>query len=141
MDKKGILDKDTGLESIFPTDAPRFCILRPSDLPTPSVLFFYCCPSGSPIRHRMLYSSFRNAIIHDAENSGLTIRKKVESDDPTDWDAKGLAELIRELSSSTSSDPKSSQAPNIVRPAGPAGRRPATRPPRRTPVSSTIARD
>ncbi|CAG8548893.1 22004_t:CDS:10, partial [Racocetra persica] len=50
-----------------------------------STIFIYTCPTSSKIRERMLYSSCRGSVIAYGESDcGLTVAKKLETNDPKD---------------------------------------------------------
>jgi twinfilin-like protein len=51
---------------------------RGSPATAPKILFIYTCPSSSPVRHRMLYSSSVQFVIKESEaQTGVVVSKKV----------------------------------------------------------------
>lgn len=65
-------------ESPQQESTPKVIVSDPESLPNSKVVFIYTCPSASPVRHRMIYSSSLRGLIRDAQHLvGLTIDKKV----------------------------------------------------------------
>jgi hypothetical protein len=60
-----------------PSDAAASAT-SPTTATSRKILFIYTCPSSSPVRHRMLYSSALRGVMKDAEDkSGIKVEKKV----------------------------------------------------------------
>lgn len=82
MEKQGAEDVDEG-------EVPVVEDLKIEDTPEPvpaakgRVLFLYTCPSGSPIKYRMVYSSSVRGVQQDAvDKAGVQIAGKVCSGRP-----------------------------------------------------------
>ncbi|CAG8613728.1 333_t:CDS:10 [Acaulospora morrowiae] len=91
------------LANSLPSDAPRFSFLaydhdyKGKDFK--SIIFIYTCPSSSKIKERMLYSSCRGSVISFCENEiGLTITKKMETNDPSDLTKSYILEELHPVS-------------------------------------------
>jgi len=74
------------------------------------IVFIYSCPSTSPVRHRMLYSSGSGAVYRSASDRLSSIdgasplaTRKVETSDPKEINAKFLADELAVSSTSSSS--------------------------------------
>ncbi|KAI0054174.1 actin depolymerizing protein [Auriscalpium vulgare] len=90
------------------------------------IIFIYSCPSSSPVKHRMLYSSGSSSVYQNAKTllpQLLLAARKVETSNPDELDA---AYLEAELGHSN--EPSRVSTPNVAaegfaRPRGPARRR------------------
>ncbi|KAI5481114.1 PTK9 protein tyrosine kinase 9 [Pseudohyphozyma bogoriensis] len=86
-----ILADPQPLDLSLPTSSPSYTFYSHTN---GAVVFIYCCPSSSPIRHRMLYSSSCLGVPRTATALGLTVSKKIETSDPSEVD---LAFILAEL--------------------------------------------
>nr|XP_019002060.1 uncharacterized protein I203_05196 [Kwoniella mangroviensis CBS 8507]OCF65521.1 hypothetical protein I203_05196 [Kwoniella mangroviensis CBS 8507] len=70
------------------------------------VIFIYCCPSSSPVKFRMIYSTSVRSVQQDAsDKAGVEIVGKIETSDPTDLTESYLKQSIPSSSSSSVSKP------------------------------------
>jgi len=74
------------------------------------IVFIYSCPSTSPVKHRMLYSSGSGAVYKTAsgllssiDGASPLATRKVETSDPKEINAKFLTEELASSSTSSSS--------------------------------------
>lgn len=73
---------------------PRYTLYKYDDTQT---LFIYTCPSSSKIKERMLYASARATMLKVAESQGsISITKKLEGSDPSEFTAQVLADEFKE---------------------------------------------
>lgn len=109
------------------------CALIPLDLilmqTFSAVAFIYSCPSGSPIKSRMVYSTGAGGIFRQVkemlgEQRGFALAsRKIETSDPRELTAAFLREELA-LGNGTGDGNNSSTRPaSFARPKGPAGRR------------------
>ncbi|CAG8518048.1 2571_t:CDS:2 [Acaulospora colombiana] len=91
-------------------------------IPNLVLVFIYCCPSGSPVKHRMVYSSGVVSVVNAAKGMGVSVAKRSETSDPEDINE---AFLQQELSNtpSGSSTPVSGERVAFAKPRGPPRRR------------------
>jgi len=92
------------------------------------IVFIYCCPSSSPVKHRMLYSSgallvYQGAksILESAGGDQLAGRK-IETSDPQELNEAFLKEALG-VGHSNESAPTSQSQPLFAKPKGPGRRR------------------
>jgi twinfilin-like protein len=83
---------------VLPSDASVIRqLLSDPDLTNPRIVFIYSCPSASPVKHRMLYSSGSASVYQTAKSilpPLLLAPRKVETSDPQELGASFLrAEL------------------------------------------------
>ncbi|KAI8049158.1 hypothetical protein BDF22DRAFT_746227 [Syncephalis plumigaleata] len=85
------------LANAIPNDVPRFTFYsykKDDDDDKEVIIFIYTCPSSSNIRERMLYSSVRGALLNTVKDMGITVEKKMETDDVTELTAQELSSLF-----------------------------------------------
>ncbi|OCF41449.1 hypothetical protein I317_04750 [Kwoniella heveanensis CBS 569] len=72
--------------SSTPAPAPAAAEETPASTPSKGrVLFIYCCPSSSPVKFRMIYSTSVRGMQQDAaDQAGVEIIAKLETSDPSD---------------------------------------------------------
>jgi len=87
-----------------------------------STIYIYCCPSGSPVRHRMLYSAGVQPLAHKVKQIGLKIDKKSETSEPEEINEAWLLQELRQLDSGLST-PASTERIAFAKPRGPPRRR------------------
>lgn len=89
------------------------------------IIFVYCCPSSSPIKHRMLYSSGVAVAVHEAKQMGVPVAKRIETSDPSDLDAQFLLSALGldEHPSGATPGASAGEARPFARPKGPARKR------------------
>ncbi|KAG8738490.1 Twinfilin-1 [Ceratobasidium sp. 414] len=88
----------------------------------PHVIFTYTCPSGSPVKHRMLYSSGVASFVHDVKAQlGVVAVKRLEASDPTELDLDWLRSELTPAGTGTQTPVDDSKKP-FAKPRGP-GRR------------------
>ncbi|KAI0065422.1 actin depolymerizing protein [Artomyces pyxidatus] len=94
------------------------------------IIFIYSCPSSSPIKHRMLYSSGSSSVYLTAKSflpAGLLATRKVETSSPSEIDAAYLQAEIGHSSNDSSrvATPNSGSEDKkaFSRPKGPPRRR------------------
>jgi len=122
LDEASNIDIDD-LANSFPTDSPRFAFYAYQHIhngqDVRSNVFIYICPPNSKIRERMLYSSCRGSVITFGESeAGITITKKLETNDPADLTK---TYILEELHPVTETAPKTFSRPK------PPGRKGAVR--------------
>ncbi|KAI0035941.1 hypothetical protein K488DRAFT_42223 [Vararia minispora EC-137] len=123
------------LGSKIPSSNPSFAFFRWHQAPSgpqigPSlvhrcpIVFIYSCPSSSPVKHRMLYSSGSSSVYQTAKSAlpaGLLASRKVETSDPSELSSSFLAaELGASNESSRTGTPAS--AGGFSKPRGPTRR-------------------
>ena len=99
---------------------------------TGPLAFIYSCPSGSPIKHRMLYSSGMLLVYHHAKGllegtPATLLTRKVETSDPKEINEHFLKSVLgANLGSEegvASTPAQDEQKPMFARPKGPPRRR------------------
>ncbi|KAF8319344.1 actin depolymerizing protein [Clavulina sp. PMI_390] len=66
------------------------------------IIFIYACPSSSPVKSRMLYSSSANTLVqHARTNFNITVSKRVEVSDPSDIDVPWLKRELEPTASTS----------------------------------------
>ncbi|CDO72895.1 hypothetical protein BN946_scf185002.g80 [Trametes cinnabarina] len=128
----------SGLGNAIPATDPSYAFFAwPHSLTSPprrEIVPIYSCPSASPVRHRMLYSSAVLSVVNDVKellsSSGSTstlASRKVETSDPLELDEKYL---ISELGLGSAGAPAqgvqaeaSDIKPKFARPKGPGRKR------------------
>lgn len=94
--------------------------------------FIYSCPSGSPIKHRMLYSSGMLLVYHHAKGllegtPATLLTRKVETSDPKEINEHFLKSVLGtnlgSEESGASTPAQDEQKPMFARPKGPPRRR------------------
>ncbi|KAI0780732.1 actin depolymerizing protein [Trametes elegans] len=124
--------------SIPPSDPSYAFFAWPQSITTPprrEIVPIYSCPSASPVRHRMLYSSAVLSVVRDVkallDSAGSTssvASRKVETSEPSELDEKFLiAELGLDRSDASagaaSLPTESTDKKPFARPKGPGRRR------------------
>ncbi|PVG02256.1 actin depolymerizing protein [Serendipita vermifera] len=87
-----------------------------------SIIFIYCCPSGSPVKHRMVYSSGVVSVVNAAKTMGVSVAKRSETSDPEDINEAFLQQELSHTPSG-SSTPVSGERVAFAKPKGPPRRR------------------
>jgi len=118
------------LGSKIPSSNPSFAFFSWSDgTPERRIVFIYSCPSASPVKHRMLYSSGSSSVYQTAKAllpALLLAPRKVETSDPHELGASFLrAELGQSKEPSGMGTPINSGLGGVAfaRPKGPYKRR------------------
>lgn len=97
------LHLDTTASSVSPSDVhinisssePRYSFYNYPN--QNGVVFMYSCPTNSKIKERMVYAASRSRILSVAEkDAGLTIVKRLEASNPSEWTEDVLAEEFKE---------------------------------------------
>jgi len=103
--------------SLLPSLTPAYAFLSWSHDDRQDIVFIYSCPSSSPIKHRMIYSSGASSVLAIAKDNGVTVVRKVETSDPKEVNEAFIrGELgLNNLSSGDDKKP-------FARPRGPARR-------------------
>ncbi|CAH7665983.1 hypothetical protein PPACK8108_LOCUS282 [Phakopsora pachyrhizi] len=95
----------------FPTDIPSYTFYSlkdehgGEDYGKTRYVFIYACPSESPVKSRLIYSSSSSSVSSKVNELGIRIDKKIETSDPEEIDKDYI---ISELLSTTVSDPNNS---------------------------------
>ncbi|TFK29820.1 actin depolymerizing protein [Coprinopsis marcescibilis] len=120
------------LASSLPSSEPCFAFFAWAPQDQRSVVFIYSCPSNSPIKHRMIYSSSSTSTYQGAKSiiSNLSsdvdlAARKIETSDPSEINEAYLRSELGfkgDASDAGSSTPQQSKA-MFARPKGPARRR------------------
>ncbi|KZV84427.1 actin depolymerizing protein [Exidia glandulosa HHB12029] len=89
------------------------------------IVFIYSCPSSSPVKHRMVYSSGVGVAVNEAKQMGIPVAKRVETSDLDDLDAAFLlASLgLDNATSGTAGSTPAGEPRGFARPKGPARKR------------------
>ncbi|KAF8576390.1 actin depolymerizing protein [Ramaria rubella] len=82
----------------LPSSDPSYAFFAWSH-PHRDIVLIYSCPSTSPIKHRMLFSSGLSSVLTTAKALGVPVTRKIETSDPQEVDG---AFLRAELSSAGS---------------------------------------
>lgn len=86
------------------------------------VVFIYWCPSGSPVKYRMVYSTTVRGIQQDAmDKVGIEVVGKLETSDKTDLTESAIREVVPNKPKSSSSLPPGG-APRMFGAPAPPGR-------------------
>ncbi|PPR08099.1 hypothetical protein CVT24_010560 [Panaeolus cyanescens] len=122
--------ESSSLNELVPKSDPCYVLFARDQIvgteQTRQVVFIYSCPSTSPIKHRMLYSSASNTTYHSlkvslAEEPAITLApKRIETSDPSELTNQFLE---TELGYNSSSPPAPTQQKAFARPKGPPRRR------------------
>ncbi|KAI9057859.1 actin depolymerizing protein [Trametes sanguinea] len=128
----------SALGSALPASDPAYAFFAwPHSITSPprrEIVPIYSCPSASPVRHRMLYSSAVLSVVRDVKellnatgSTSTLAARKVETSDPSELDEKYL---ISELGLAESGGPAqgapaevSDNKPKFARPKGPGRKR------------------
>ncbi|KZT11309.1 actin depolymerizing protein [Laetiporus sulphureus 93-53] len=127
-----------GLSSAIPPSEPSYAFFAwPHSITSPprrEIVFIYSCPSSSPVKHRMLYSSASRSVFEVAKNiisssdsSSTVASRKIETSDPTELNESFLAlelGLQNDPNAGTSTAPlPDAEKKAFARPKGPGRRR------------------
>ncbi|QRW27468.1 cofilin/tropomyosin-type actin-binding protein [Rhizoctonia solani] len=88
--------KDVSLDGVpgaLPASEPAYGLYSwaQEEGASPHIVFTYTCPSSSPVKYRMLYSSGVASLVNDVKaQAGITVAKRLESSDPTELDLAWL---------------------------------------------------
>ncbi|KAI0727196.1 actin depolymerizing protein [Fomitopsis betulina] len=130
--------KDSPVEHLgtsLPTSEPSYALYAlPQSLSSAQreLIFIYSCPSSSPVKNRMIYSSGKLSTYLDAKkvlelegSSTIIAERKIETSDPTELDEKYLAlELGRDgTARSSDANPVQDEKKAFARPKGPGRKR------------------
>ncbi|OBZ69233.1 Twinfilin-1 [Grifola frondosa] len=126
-----------GLATALPADEPSYAFFAwPHNItssPRRDIVFIYSCPSSSPVKHRMLYSSaclsvfrFAQELLASVGGSALASRR-IETSDPKELNESFLSSGLGLSSSATAGNVTGSSAEDtekkaFARPKGPARR-------------------
>lgn len=87
------------------------------------IVFIYSCPSSSPVKHRMLYSSGVNVAVKQARDMGVPVAtKRVETSEPGEIDAESVLATLgldANAAASKASTPSVQSERAFARPKGP----------------------
>ena len=93
-------------------------------------VFIYSCPSSSPVKNRMLYSSGKLSTYLDAKkvlelegSSTIIAERKIETSDPAELDEKYLALELGRDSTAAAATPAQDEKKPFARPKGPGRKR------------------
>lgn len=102
---------------------------------TTSSVFIYSCPSGSPVKHRMIYSSGTQPLYHVSKQyipADILATRKIETSDPSELNEAYLqfelghtpsVDQVRSATSIPGTPPVQDQPKGFARPKGPPRRR------------------
>ncbi|KAI4243933.1 MAG: hypothetical protein L6R42_010602, partial [Xanthoria sp. 1 TBL-2021] len=81
---------------------------------TNSIIFIYTCPSGSKVKERMIYASFKKVVMETASaEAGFEIAKKLEASSPAEITPEMIGEEFQ---------PRQEQKQEFARPKRPGKR-------------------
>ncbi|KAH7107563.1 actin depolymerizing protein [Auriculariales sp. MPI-PUGE-AT-0066] len=117
-----------GIASKIPASDPSYALFSwhhsPSGEKRRDVVFIYSCPSSSPVKSRMLYSTSIGVLINQIKALGVPVAKRIETSDRNDLDAASiLSHLGLEAPSSGASTPAAQENRAFARPKGPGRKR------------------
>jgi len=119
-----------GLKNKISSSDPSFALFSWSETASERrIIFIYSCPTRSPVKYRMLYSSGSSSVYQTAKSllpTLLLVPRKVETSDPRELDASFLrTELGQSKGPSLVGTPNNAGLPGVAfaRPKGPAKRR------------------
>ncbi|KAM0789154.1 hypothetical protein ACM66B_000005 [Microbotryomycetes sp. NB124-2] len=95
------------LSLTVPTNVPSYTLYRQ----TSGTVFIYCCPSTSPVKSRLLYSSSTSAAVAQAKALGVDIVKKLETSDPDEITDEYIAQELGPALATSSADASRSHTP------------------------------
>ncbi|KAL1729254.1 hypothetical protein EV714DRAFT_273871 [Schizophyllum commune] len=123
------------LASVLPKTDPCYVLFAwphsHTSPPRREIIFIYSCPSGSPIKYRMLYASGAlmiqrgaQAILNEASTKSHIATRKIETSDPSTIDEALLVSELDLVSTRTSSDivgatPNPPPTTTFAKPRGP----------------------
>ncbi|KAF5391927.1 hypothetical protein D9757_001841 [Collybiopsis confluens] len=123
------------LKSSLPSVEPSYAFFAwPHNYTDPAgreIVFIYSCPSTSPVKHRMLYSSGSSGVFQAAKtllSSSLNARK-IETSDPAELDEAFLKSELgfdnkADITTAFNAPLSSDSVRSFAKPRGPARRRP-----------------
>lgn len=117
------------IASFTPKDHARYHLVsynhQHNKKQTKATLFIYSIPSsGCPVKERMLYSSAKNSllqVIQEESKIGITVDRRIETDDPSELTEKYLYDEIYPA------DTSQATPTSFVKPKGPAKQTPSSR--------------
>ncbi|KAL8757122.1 MAG: hypothetical protein Q9199_002434 [Rusavskia elegans] len=115
----GVEDTDIqGLSTAISDTEPRYSFFRYTHevdgQTTNSIIFIYTCPSGSKVKERMIYASFKKVVMETASaEAGFEIAKKLEASSPAEITPKMIEEEFQ---------PRQEQKQGFARPKRPGKR-------------------
>ncbi|CAE6414265.1 unnamed protein product [Rhizoctonia solani] len=121
--------KDVSLEDVpgaLPSSEPAYSLYSwvQEEGTSPHIVFTYTCPSSSPVKYRMLYSSGVASLVNDVKAQvGITVSKRLESSDPAELDLVWLRNELASPGSGTTSPPADDTKKPFAKPRGPAKRK------------------
>ncbi|KAF8710911.1 Actin depolymerizing protein, partial [Rhizoctonia solani] len=121
--------KDVSLDDVpgaLPASEPAYGLYSwaQEEGASPHIVFTYTCPSSSPVKYRMLYSSGVASLVNDVKaQAGITVAKRLESSDPTELDLAWLRSELASPGSGTTSPPADDSKKPFAKPRGPARRK------------------
>ncbi|KAF8609999.1 actin depolymerizing protein [Ceratobasidium sp. AG-I] len=119
--------KDVSLDDLpgaLPESEPAYSFYSwaQDDNTPPHTIFTYTCPSGSPIKYRMLYSSGVASFVHDVKAElGITVAKRLEASDPSELDLAWLRSELTPAGTPAATDDGDKKP--FAKPRGPARRK------------------
>jgi len=126
------------LSTALPSSEPSYAFFAwphtHTSPPRREIVFIYSCPTSSPIKYRMVYSSGSSAVFQYAKSiipseglASVFATRKIETSDPTELDELYLKSELSLDQGVTSSNPTPAETPEekkaFAKPRGP-GRRP-----------------
>ncbi|KAI4279849.1 MAG: hypothetical protein L6R38_004909 [Xanthoria sp. 2 TBL-2021] len=115
----GVEDTDIqGLSTAISDTEPRYSFYRYTHdvdgQTTNSIIFIYTCPSGSKVKERMIYASFKKVVMDTASaEAGIEIAKKLEASSPAEITPEMIGEEFQ---------PRQEQKQGFARPKRPGKR-------------------
>ncbi|GJJ12117.1 hypothetical protein Clacol_006358 [Clathrus columnatus] len=87
-----------------------------SQLPAESPVFIYSCPSSSPIKHKMLYSSASRVVQNKIKEMGVEVSRKLETSDPSEVRAQWMKDELGIDETNLSGNVTGANADDLKRP-------------------------
>ncbi|CUA74933.1 Twinfilin [Dictyostelium discoideum] [Rhizoctonia solani] len=121
--------KDVSLDDVpgaLPASEPAYALYSwaHEEGASPHIVFTYTCPSSSPVKHRMLYSSGVASLVNDVKAQlGITVSKRLESSDPAELDLAWLRNELASPGSGNATPTTEDVKKPFAKPRGPARRK------------------
>ncbi|KAL8811373.1 MAG: hypothetical protein Q9223_007547, partial [Gallowayella weberi] len=115
----GVEDVDVhGLSKVISETEPRYSFFRYTHevegQAARSIVFIFTCPSGSKVKERMIYASFKKVVMDTTtQEAGFEIAKKIEASSAAEITPEMVGEEFR---------PRQEQKQGFARPKGPGKR-------------------
>jgi len=113
--------------SVLPKSAPSYSFFAwdhtIQGVPKRDIVFIYACPSASPIKSRMLYSSGVTGLVFEALRRDVVVAKRVETSEPEDLDIAFIKSELEPVSTPSNTLIVGDENKLFAKPRGPTRKR------------------